>query len=218
MKKFYLHNGTEQMGPFDVEDLKQKNINKNTPIWHEGLSDWTTADKINELNDLLLSSTPPPFSGVKSEQQTFNKPVMQNQIKSTKIEVKKKSHVGLIVFILIVVLILGGGAIMILNNPNAVPGVKLEINTPKPIVVTSHADGKKSTLFNARTTVYATILNQGGKGNVIVTFYVTQGSKTFDKSKTVFLSAGQSKDLEMTFEEVTYVSGKITYDVEAVAQ
>ena len=28
MKKYYLHNGTDQQGPFDIEDLKTKNITK----------------------------------------------------------------------------------------------------------------------------------------------------------------------------------------------
>ena len=28
MKKYYLHNGTESSGPFDIEELKAKNITK----------------------------------------------------------------------------------------------------------------------------------------------------------------------------------------------
>lgn len=219
MKKFYLHNGKEQTGPFDIDDLKSKNINKDTPIWYEDLPDWTIADKIEELKDLLKTATPPPFGETKKTPPPIQKTTPQTQA-TTSAPTKKKSKIGLIVVIVVVVVLLlgGGGLIMVMNNPNAIPGVKLEINTPKPTVVTSSADGKKSGVFNARTTVYATIMNQGGDGNVLVTFYVYQGSKTFDKSKSIYLSAGQSQDLEETFEEVDYLSGKITYNVDAVAQ
>ncbi len=80
MKRYYLHNGKEQQGPYDAEDLRHKNLQKQTPIWYEGLSEWTTADQIEELKDLLGNTTPPPFQGSHSYQA---QPV-----------VKKKSRVG----------------------------------------------------------------------------------------------------------------------------
>lgn len=61
MKKYYLHNGSEQDGPFDTEELKNKKLNKNTPIWYEGLNEWTTIEKVEELKDIVVS-IPPPFS------------------------------------------------------------------------------------------------------------------------------------------------------------
>jgi hypothetical protein len=60
MKIFYLHDGNNQMGPFDIEDLKSKGISKESAIWYEGLHDWTTADKVEEL-DALFKLTPPPL-------------------------------------------------------------------------------------------------------------------------------------------------------------
>lgn len=62
MKKFYLHGDSGQQGPFDLEELKSKNIIKTTPIWYDGLTEWTTAENVEELKD-LFSITPPPFSG-----------------------------------------------------------------------------------------------------------------------------------------------------------
>lgn len=59
MKKFYLHDGINQTGPFDVEDLKSKGITRESLIWYEGISDWTTADKVKELNSHLELTTPP---------------------------------------------------------------------------------------------------------------------------------------------------------------
>jgi hypothetical protein len=53
MKKYFSHNGEEPNGPFDVEDLKKKNINRETLIWYEGIDNWIVADKIEELNVLF---------------------------------------------------------------------------------------------------------------------------------------------------------------------
>jgi hypothetical protein len=63
MKKYFIHNGVEHFGPFDTEDLKQHKIQRETPIWYEGLEDWTTAEKIVELKP-LFAAIPPPFKKV----------------------------------------------------------------------------------------------------------------------------------------------------------
>lgn len=60
MKKYFLHDGSEQAGPFDIEELKSKNVNRDTPIWFEGLDEWTTIGKVDELREIITSS-PPPF-------------------------------------------------------------------------------------------------------------------------------------------------------------
>lgn len=61
MKKYFINNGTEQQGPFNIEELKSKVINKDTPIWYYGLSEWTTVEHIDELR-IILSNVPPPFN------------------------------------------------------------------------------------------------------------------------------------------------------------
>lgn len=61
MKKYYLHDGSAQSGPFNLQELQEKKITKDTPIWYEGLSDWITAGEIPELND-LLKIIPPPLT------------------------------------------------------------------------------------------------------------------------------------------------------------
>lgn len=37
IKKFFLHTGENQDGPFDIEELKTKNISSETPIWFNGI-------------------------------------------------------------------------------------------------------------------------------------------------------------------------------------
>lgn len=70
MKKYYLHNGTEQEGPFYISQLKKKGISRETEVWYEGLSDWTKADQIDELKELFEQSPPqiPPIKPKETEQ------------------------------------------------------------------------------------------------------------------------------------------------------
>ncbi len=86
MKKYYLYNGTDQQGPFDIEELKAKKINKDTPIWYEGISDWMIAGKVEELKGLFNVATPPPF-GNKQTSPPINKETISDA-NST----KKKSN------------------------------------------------------------------------------------------------------------------------------
>ena len=61
MKKYFLHNGIESSGPFDLEELKNKKISKNTPVWFDGMEKWSTAGEIDELKSLFIT-IPPPIS------------------------------------------------------------------------------------------------------------------------------------------------------------
>ncbi len=60
MKKYYYNDGTAQQGPFTLEELQAKNITAQTPVWYDGLPDWTTAGQVEELKDIFVH-TPPPF-------------------------------------------------------------------------------------------------------------------------------------------------------------
>jgi len=61
MKKYFLHNGTESSGPFDLDELKAKSITKTTPVWYEGMENWKYAGEIEELKGLFVVM-PPPIS------------------------------------------------------------------------------------------------------------------------------------------------------------
>jgi chemotaxis protein histidine kinase CheA len=60
MKQYYFNDGTSQQGPFTIEELKGKNITSETPVWYDGLPDWTTAGQLEDLKDIFVH-TPPPF-------------------------------------------------------------------------------------------------------------------------------------------------------------
>jgi hypothetical protein len=61
MKIYYLHDGANQSGPFNLQELQEKQINKDTPIWYEGLDEWTNAGEIAELKE-IIKTTPPPIA------------------------------------------------------------------------------------------------------------------------------------------------------------
>ena len=61
MKKYYLHNGTENIGPLDLDELKAKAITKNTQVWCDGMEDWKNAGEVDELKS-ILSVVPPPIA------------------------------------------------------------------------------------------------------------------------------------------------------------
>ena len=62
MTQYYFHDGQQEQGPYDIEQLKSQSLKKDTPIWYEGLESWTTVGEVEELKKLFASMlTPPPL-------------------------------------------------------------------------------------------------------------------------------------------------------------
>ncbi|MCK4345981.1 MAG: DUF4339 domain-containing protein [Bacteroidales bacterium] len=40
MKKYFYTDGTNKFGPFTFEELKEKNISRETKVWFQELDDW----------------------------------------------------------------------------------------------------------------------------------------------------------------------------------
>lgn len=78
MKKYYLHNGQESIGPFDKEQLKEQKITKETPVWSDEMIDWKKAGEIDELKIILLTIPPPIYNSSKNE---FEKPRKKSFLK-----------------------------------------------------------------------------------------------------------------------------------------
>jgi len=60
MKKYYIHQNDRQEGPFSLEQLRGKHLSGDSPIWYDGLPEWTTVRNIAEVNE-LIPLAPPPF-------------------------------------------------------------------------------------------------------------------------------------------------------------
>ena len=60
MKQLYIHKDNLQQGPFTIEEIKEKNISRETLVWHEGAENWLPANQVEELK-VLFKSIPPPI-------------------------------------------------------------------------------------------------------------------------------------------------------------
>lgn len=62
MQKYFYTDGTNNFGPFTLEELRLKNITRETNVWFQGMSTWAPAGNVPELNDLFKLVPPPKGS------------------------------------------------------------------------------------------------------------------------------------------------------------
>ena len=60
MKKYFYTDGTNKFGPFTLEELKEKEITRETNVWFYELGEWKNAGVIAEIQD-LFTLVPPPI-------------------------------------------------------------------------------------------------------------------------------------------------------------
>jgi uncharacterized membrane protein YdbT with pleckstrin-like domain len=61
MRQYYIYDGQTKKGPFGLEQLKSQILNKETPVWYEGLTDWLMAGNIDELKEFFTPKIIPPL-------------------------------------------------------------------------------------------------------------------------------------------------------------
>ncbi len=58
MTHYFIKEGKTEKGPFTLEQLREKPVEKDTKVWFAGLKEWTRMDHVYELNELFtLNST-----------------------------------------------------------------------------------------------------------------------------------------------------------------
>jgi hypothetical protein len=62
MKQYYYLEGSQQLGPFTLEELRSKPIKPDTKVWTQGLPDWLAASAVPEINEWLTGAGTPPFN------------------------------------------------------------------------------------------------------------------------------------------------------------
>ncbi len=72
MKDYYFHDGSNQHGPFTLEELKQQKITPETSVWNTNITDWKKASQFEELTE-LFKKIPPPFHITKNSIKTNKK-------------------------------------------------------------------------------------------------------------------------------------------------
>lgn len=60
---YYIDNSGAQVGPLSYENLKACNIGPKTPVWHAGLSEWVSAENVEELKEWFNPQVPPQDFG-----------------------------------------------------------------------------------------------------------------------------------------------------------
>jgi hypothetical protein len=75
MRKYFIHNGEIEKGPFDIDQLRTIQIKSETPIWYEGIPNWTVAGNVEELKSIIIpASTPPKFEKFAEQNTSINPP------------------------------------------------------------------------------------------------------------------------------------------------
>ncbi|MCW1149165.1 DUF4339 domain-containing protein [Flavobacterium lacisediminis] len=101
MNKYYLHNGTENIGPFNIEELKQQNITRNTQVWFEGMEDWKEAGTIEELK-ILFPVLPPPLKKDNTENKTSEQPIQKEEKDYSKLfKILKRLAIAVLIALII---------------------------------------------------------------------------------------------------------------------
>lgn len=222
-QKYYLHNGSEQTGPFSVEELKEKNITAKTHVWYEGIKEWVKAESVPELKEILSMNgantpppfapeTPPPMAAPKEEKQS--KPKKDGYSTFGRI-LKWTGGIGL--------LAIGGfmGFAYLQSRTNQSDGtqnpiIEVIVNPPNPRIVTSRSEkAKESSLFDYAQAVDGTVLNEGGEGSVLVTATLTQGEQTFTQKQELYMNANQTNDVHFVFKEANVLNGEMVYNLTA---
>lgn len=89
MHRYYYSDGTNQFGPYSLEELKGKNLEPNYLVWYHGMEHWQEAKTLPELQGLFKNyledniPSPPPLQREKPREETA--PQKQQQFKGASI-------------------------------------------------------------------------------------------------------------------------------------
>jgi hypothetical protein len=114
MRQYYIHDGEMRKGPFDLEHLQEQPLKKETPVWYDGLEDWTIAGSINELKPFFgLTTTPPPLTQTFENNAPHRNEIL-NSFSDAEEELPEKSKNSFLLPILITLIIIMGIVAIIL--------------------------------------------------------------------------------------------------------
>lgn len=103
--EYYYAKGGEKVGPITLEELKNLELNNDTLIWYEGLSDWAEIQNIPEIFKTLQTKKSPPPLPKKEEKVSKTEVSGELKVKTEKkpnetFEKIKPSHNALRIFLI----------------------------------------------------------------------------------------------------------------------
>ncbi len=84
-QNFYIAVNGHQEGPFTIDELRTKSIQRDTLVWTEGLQDWTKAEYLPFLKE-LIKTVPPPLPKLEVKSTTFQTPPPIPPLETTNIK------------------------------------------------------------------------------------------------------------------------------------
>ena len=88
---------------------------------------------------------------------------------------------------------------------------------PNPVVVSSQFNDSSTRLFEYSAKVEAVIRNDGGNGDIVFEATVYQGGNSWTKTIKKYFESKETATMELQFDEVEMMNGKIQSQVRAYA-
>jgi hypothetical protein len=113
MRGYYIYDGQMKKGPFDLAQLKLQPLQKETPIWYEGLKDWVMAGNIDDLKGLFNEeSVPPPLTKMLQKNEAIREKILSSFSEATErypenSYEKKKKNLYIIISVVVIACIIG---------------------------------------------------------------------------------------------------------------
>lgn len=197
MRKYYTNDGEHTSEPLTIEELKNLNITPDTPIWYEGLDEWTTAKNIEELKE-LFKATPPPIKN------TVQPPPISNYNENSPSDISHKKRNRLIIVALLILIGIISFNVYFNSNPTTSPNSFYNSGTtsPKPMYPPQtflSIDGNYR--VKAKNTKINAIINNSapiGYKDIVVTVncYSQTGTLIETKDYVVYKFIGANSTLE----------------------
>jgi len=92
-----------------------------------------------------------------------------------------------------------------------------QVKKPDPVLVSKGGDDMSSGLLEYSARAWAEVRNDGGDGKVVFEVTFMQGSESWKKTTTKFMSAHETTRFELVFDEVSLLGGQSKYRVRAYA-
>ena len=93
MRHYYYADKDQQFGPFSIDELISKRLKKSTLVWTDGMTDWSTADRIEELQNILVSE-PPPLPKIKNNTPPKTETVLIKYTPTSNPTISSKSEIS----------------------------------------------------------------------------------------------------------------------------
>jgi hypothetical protein len=113
MRGYYIYDGQKKKGPFDLAQLKLQPLQKETPVWYEGLKDWVMAGNIDDLKGFFNEeSLPPPFTKILQKNEAVREKLLSSFSEATERYPesnyqKRKKSLFIILSVIVIMCILG---------------------------------------------------------------------------------------------------------------